>query len=101
MPDPIPFPVDRTPWEPVAHVASGFEADVLVAVLEAAGIPALAQGNDLVGIFGPGFQGASARGVTVLVPRLAVADARRVLAAAHDDGDGDEDDGRPPGPRAA
>ena len=34
--------------------------------LHAAGIDATIRGNDIVGIFGPGFQGATARGVDVL-----------------------------------
>ena len=32
------------------------------------------------GIFGPGFQGATARGVDVLVPRNRLAEARELLA---------------------
>jgi hypothetical protein len=59
--------------------ASGFEADLALARLESAGIPAVRRDNDTVGIFGPGFQGASARGVAVLVPSDAVAEARDIL----------------------
>ncbi len=68
-----------TGWREVATFASGFEADLAIAQLEAAGIPALRDNNDTVGIFGPGFQGATARGVTVLVPVAALNDARAVL----------------------
>lgn len=78
------MPGSNTPWVTVVTVASGFEADVTVAVLGAAGIPARAYGNDLVGLFGPGFQGPTARGVDVLVPRDAVDEARGVLQAAED-----------------
>jgi hypothetical protein len=78
------MPGSTTPWVTVATVASGFEADVTVAVLGAAGIPARAYGNDLTGLFGPGFQGPSARGVDVLVPRDAYDEARGVLQAARD-----------------
>ncbi|OYV74096.1 MAG: hypothetical protein B7Z72_00970 [Gemmatimonadetes bacterium 21-71-4] len=59
--------------------SSALDADVAVSQLEAADIPALARGNDIVGIFGPGFQGATARGVDVLVPAAALKDARAVL----------------------
>jgi hypothetical protein len=34
-----------------------------------------------VGIFGPGFQGATARGVTVLVPFSRLEEARAILAS--------------------
>ena len=78
------MPGSNTPWVTVVTVASGFEADVTVAVLGASGIPARAHGNDLVGLFGPNFQGASARGVDVLVPMDAYDEARGVLQAARD-----------------
>ena len=52
---------------------------LLKSQLEAADIPALARGNDIVGLFGPGFQGATARGVDVLVTEAALQDARAVL----------------------
>lgn len=68
-----------TGWREVATFASGFEADLAIAQLEAAGIPAVRDNNDTVGIFGPGFQGATAWGVTVLVPVGALNDARAVL----------------------
>lgn len=84
------MPGSNTEWVAVATVASGFEADVVVAVLGAAGIPARAHGNDLVGIFGPNFQGATARGVDVLVPADAEGEARAVLDAADDDASPDE-----------
>ena len=43
-----------------ATYASGFEADVAVARLEREEILAVRRGNDIVGLFGPGFEGASA-----------------------------------------
>ena len=67
-------------WIPVADFASTFEADLAVARLEAAGILAGSRGNDIVGVFGPGFGGASARGVRVLVPSDALDAAREILA---------------------
>lgn len=55
-------------WRVLKTYASGFEADIAIAILEAAEIPAIRDNNDTVGLFGPGFQGASARGITVRVP---------------------------------
>lgn len=66
-------------WTKLTTFSSALEADVAVSRLEAAEIPAIARGNDIVGIFGPGFQGATAKGVDVLVPAAALEDARMVL----------------------
>lgn len=66
-------------WVKLATYASALEADVVVSRLEAAEIPAVSRGNDIVGIFGPGFQGATAKGVDVLVPAAALDDARELL----------------------
>jgi len=70
---------DGSEWTKLATYASALEADVVVSRLEAAEIPAISRGNDIVGIFGPGFQGATAKGVDVLVPAAAVEDARELL----------------------
>lgn len=59
---------NRSEWRVLATYASGFEADVALAQLEEADIPVMRDNNDTVGIFGPGFQGASARGITLRVP---------------------------------
>ena len=67
-------------WVRVANLASGWEAEIAVARLDAEDIPARAMGNDLVGIFGPGFQGASARGYFVEVPAPLAERARWVLS---------------------
>ena len=66
-------------WTKLTTFGSALEADVAVSRLEAAEIPAVARGNDIVGIFGPGFQGVTAKGVDVLVPAAALEDARMVL----------------------
>lgn len=66
-------------WALVANYGSGFEADLAVEQLRGQGIPAQARGNDIVGIFGPGFQGTTAKGVDVLVPDSALKKARMVL----------------------
>lgn len=78
--------MDGTAWRAVATYASGFEADFAIAQLEAAEIPAVRNSNDTVGIFGPGFQGATSRGVTVSVPAAALADARAALKLVAGDG---------------
>ena len=67
-------------WCVLATYSSGFEADLALAQLEAAEIPAMRDSNDTVGIFGPGFQGATSRGVTVRVPASALAEAREVVS---------------------
>ena len=59
--------------------ASGFEADLAIARLEAADIGAIRDNNDTVGLFGPGFQGASARGITIRVLASELEDAKEVL----------------------
>ncbi len=66
-------------WVKLTTFSSALEADAAVSRLEAAEIPAVSRGNDIVGIFGPGFQGATAKGVDVLVPAAALQDARDVL----------------------
>ena len=67
-------------WSDVATFSSGFEADLAIGQLEAAGITAVSDSNDTVGIFGPGFQGATAHGVTVRVPDGSLDEARAVLS---------------------
>lgn len=69
-------------WVPVATYAAGVEADLAVARLETEGILAIARANDITGIFGPGFGGATSRGVDVLVPSDAVDAARALLHPA-------------------
>lgn len=67
-------------WTKLINCASGLEAEILVEHLHAAGIDATVRGNDIVGIFGPGFQGATARGVDVLVPASELDVAKELLA---------------------
>jgi hypothetical protein len=66
-------------WADVATFPSGFEADLTIARLEAAGIRAVSDSNDTVGIFGFGFQGATPRGVTVRVPAELLDEALMIL----------------------
>jgi hypothetical protein len=72
-------------WSVLATYASGFEADLAIAQLETAGIPTIRDNNDTVGIFGPGFQGPTARGVTVLVPATVLDEARDVVTLVEGD----------------
>lgn len=72
-------------WVPVATFAAGFDADLLMARLQSAGLMPIRRDNDTVGIFGPGFQAATARGVTILVPSNEVMEARRILAELGED----------------
>ncbi len=69
-------------WRVLATYASGFEADLAMARLDAAEIPAARDSNDTVGIFGPGFQGATVKGFTVRVPASALEDARAAVSPA-------------------
>lgn len=73
-----------TAWTKVANYGSGLEADLAVEQLRGQNIPAESRGNDIVGIFGPGFQGSTARGVDVLVPSDVVAKARIILGLDDD-----------------
>jgi hypothetical protein len=91
---------ERVRWVTAATYASGIEADLAVAALAARGVPAWARSNDTVGIFGPGFAGATARGVDVLVPAASLGVARTALATdlsasldAYDDADLPDEDG--------
>jgi len=74
-------------WTKLVNCAAALEAEILVERLHAAGIDATVRGNDIVGIFGPGFQGATARGVYVLVPASALEAAKEFLADYRGNGD--------------
>jgi hypothetical protein len=67
-------------WVKLTNVATALEADMLVEHLRAARIQAVARGNDITGIFGPGFGGATARGVDVFVASIHLHTARQILA---------------------
>jgi hypothetical protein len=55
---------------------------------------AAARGNDIVGIFGPGFQGTTARGVDVVVASDQLDEARELLSELeHDQAADDVDEG--------
>ena len=70
---------EETGWAPVATYGMVYEADFARATLESAGIPATVHGTEHVAIFGPGWMGPSHRGITVMVPRMWLEEAREVL----------------------
>lgn len=71
-------------WTVLANYASGFEADIAMVQLENARIPALRDSHDSAGIFGPGFQGLTSRGVTVRVPTSMLEQARASVLVVDD-----------------
>ena len=84
-------------WVKLANVASELEAELLVGRLKSVGVTAASRGNDIVGLFGPGFQGRTARGVDVVVAADQEAVARELLADFEDEvdeaaGEPDSDD---------
>ncbi len=88
-PRPHPQGSRMSHWCELQTFASGFEADIAIARLEAADIPAMRDSNDTVAIVGFGFQGATARGITVRVPEEEFDEARALLA---DEGVGSPED---------
>lgn len=72
----------RPQWAKCQDFGNELEASIAVAILNNAGIPSVIRSNDSVGLFGGGFQGFSAMGVSLLVPSPALAAARTVLASA-------------------
>ena len=69
-------------WAVVTTYAAGIEADIAIERLKSAGIPAIRRENDIAGLFGTGFQGPTARGVTVLAPWNVIGDACEILGVA-------------------
>lgn len=65
-------------WASLATFATGFEADLARATLEAEGLLVLAKGPQ-VGLYGPGFQGVMGAGVELFVPAPELARARTLL----------------------
>lgn len=72
-------PADEAGWVPVATYGMVYEAEFARATLESAEIPAHVHGSEHVGLFGPGWMGPSHRGITVLVPRECLEEARELL----------------------
>lgn len=76
-------------WSVLATYATGFEADFVIAQLEAAEIPAVRDNHESSALFGVGFQGATSRGYTVMVPTETLDEARAVLEPNDQDATGD------------
>jgi hypothetical protein len=76
--------MSATNWRQIATYSSGLEADMALQQLEAAGIPALRDSHDSVGVFGFGFQGSTGSGFTILVPDTEYEPAREILALGDD-----------------
>lgn len=66
-------------WVEVGKFGAVYEAEIAVAALESAGIPAHVGSGAHAGIFGAGWQGFSPGGVAVLVPSDRVEEAREML----------------------
>lgn len=70
-------------WVRFREYAASFEAELDRQALEQAGIPVMLNGP-VTGVFGPGFAGPTANGVTLLVPADHVEDARDLLGDDED-----------------
>lgn len=66
-------------WAKAASFKARYEAEFALQQLEAEEIPVALMG-DATGIFGPGYMGATPRGVKLLVPSDRVEEARELIA---------------------
>lgn len=71
-------------WVTLVNFASALEAEMLVERLRAAGLTATSRGNDIVGIFGPGFAGPTTHGVDVMVASTDAQAAGEILEEFRD-----------------
>ena len=71
--------MNQPQWTPVAEFTAMFEAELAASRLESAGIKSRINQDENAGVFGPGFAGASVRGVQLLVPNAEIAAAREAL----------------------
>ena len=72
-------------WSVLNTYATGFEADFVMAQLEAEGIPAVRDNHESTALFGLGFQGATRSGYTIMVPTEVLDEAQALLESAPDD----------------
>jgi Putative prokaryotic signal transducing protein len=79
---PMSHPESGSRWVVCRQFGNELEASIAVAILDASGIPAVVRNNDSVGLFGGGFQGFTAMGVSLMVPSAALEAARTALALA-------------------
>lgn len=66
-------------WVVIAEFGALYEAEFAAGRLESTGLTCAINQQDSAGVFGPGFAGASVRGVQLLVPADQVAAAREAL----------------------
>jgi len=66
-------------WIPIAEFTAMFEAEFAASRLESAGIDSRINQQENAGVFGPGFAGASVRGVQLLVHPAELETAREAL----------------------
>ena len=70
--------MEQIRWTKLTAFNSGYEADMLVALLEEAGIPTLVQGPP-AGVYGYGFGGPTPQGITIKVPSDRLDEAKEIL----------------------
>jgi hypothetical protein len=87
--DPIDDAHERARWVPLTTLASGLEADIVTAALEAEGIPVLRESR-APGVFGLAFQGGVPGGVALQVPSPELARAQALLDELDGDDAGDD-----------
>ncbi len=71
--------MNNSGWVAIAEYGALYEAEFAAGRLESAGLTCTINQQDTVGVFGPGFAGASVRGVQLLVPADQVRAAREAL----------------------
>ena len=69
----------QSEWTILATYEALYEAELAAGRLESAGILAGIDQRGGVGIFGPGHEGRSVRGVALLVPTVQLSEAREAL----------------------
>ena len=70
---------EKAEWQVVATYGALYEAELAAGRLESAGIPSRIDQQGGVGIFGPGHEGLTVRGVALLVPGAELESAKRAL----------------------
>lgn len=66
-------------WTVVSSYGALYEAEIAAGRLQSSGIPSRIDQRGGVGIFGPGHEGRTVRGVALLVPTDRLQDAREAL----------------------
>lgn len=69
---------ERVEWVVLETFAARYLAEIQIQTLEAEGIPVLIKGEE-AGIWGGGYAGPTSQGIQLLVPSVALDDARELL----------------------